>query len=141
VTTFFLDVNVLLALAWPNHQHHEAAHRWFQRHGKHGWATCALTELAFVRLSSNPAYTSDAVPPRDAAGLLSAFTQHTGYRFVDKLPAPSASMFARVIGHQQLTDAYLVHVAETAGMLFATFDGRAQAHATKPKAVVVLASS
>ena len=141
MTTFFLDVNVLLALAWPNHQHHQAAHRWFQRHGKHGWATCALTELAFVRLSSNPAYTSDAVLPRDVAGLLSAFTQHAGYRFVDKLPALSASMFGRAIGHQQLTDAYLVHVAESAGMVFATFDRRAEAHATKPKTVVAIAGS
>jgi uncharacterized protein len=141
VTAFFLDVNVLLALAWPNHQHHQAAHRWFQRHGKHGWATCALTELAFVRLSSNPAYTPDAVLPRDAAGLLSAFTEHAGYRFVEKLPAVSASVFERVIGHQQLTDAYVVHVAETARMFFATFDRRAEAHATNPKTVVAIASS
>ena len=24
-----LDVNVLVALAWPNHVHHTQAHRWF----------------------------------------------------------------------------------------------------------------
>lgn len=33
-----LDVNVLLALAWPNHQHHVAAHRWFHDDGRRGWA-------------------------------------------------------------------------------------------------------
>ena len=30
-----LDTNVLLALAWPNHQHHAQAHAWF---AAHGWA-------------------------------------------------------------------------------------------------------
>ncbi|NBP25094.1 MAG: hypothetical protein EBU81_11205 [Proteobacteria bacterium] len=26
-----IDINVLLALAWPNHQHHALAHRWLAR--------------------------------------------------------------------------------------------------------------
>jgi predicted nucleic acid-binding protein len=30
------DANVLLALAWPNHQHHERAHGWFLREHYHG---------------------------------------------------------------------------------------------------------
>ena len=34
-----LDVNVLLALAWPTHQHHGAAHQWFRQESRHGWAT------------------------------------------------------------------------------------------------------
>lgn len=38
-----LDINVLLALAWPSHQHHAAAHGWFARESRHGWATCAFT--------------------------------------------------------------------------------------------------
>jgi hypothetical protein len=29
MTTYLLDVNVLLALSDPMHIHHEAAHRWF----------------------------------------------------------------------------------------------------------------
>ncbi|MFN0130032.1 MAG: hypothetical protein ACKV19_25485 [Verrucomicrobiales bacterium] len=40
-----LDTNVLLALAWPNHQHHAQAHTWFSANAKKGWATCALTQL------------------------------------------------------------------------------------------------
>ncbi|MCC6764048.1 MAG: hypothetical protein IT293_05225 [Deltaproteobacteria bacterium] len=47
-----LDTNVLLALAWPNHQHHSAAHGWFAARAKKGWATCAFTQLGFIRLSS-----------------------------------------------------------------------------------------
>lgn len=34
MTTFLLDVNVLLALSDPMHIHHEAAHRWFVAKGQ-----------------------------------------------------------------------------------------------------------
>jgi predicted nucleic acid-binding protein len=48
------DVNVLLALAWTNHIHHDAAHRWFAHNAEAGWATCLHTQSAFLRLSLNP---------------------------------------------------------------------------------------
>ena len=51
---YLLDANVLLALAWPNHQFHAAATRAMGR-SRGRWATCALTQLGFIRLSSNPA--------------------------------------------------------------------------------------
>jgi hypothetical protein len=54
-----LDTNVLLALAWPNHQHHGPAHTWFAQHAKKGRATCAFTQLGFIRLLSTP----PAIPP------------------------------------------------------------------------------
>jgi predicted nucleic acid-binding protein len=56
-----LDVNLLIALFDPAHVHHEAAHGWFARNGKDCWATCPLTENAFVRILSNPAYPGWAV--------------------------------------------------------------------------------
>jgi len=49
-----LDVNALLALAWPNHQFHDAVVERLERQPASLWATCALTQLGFVRLSSNP---------------------------------------------------------------------------------------
>jgi predicted nucleic acid-binding protein len=55
-----LDVNVLIALAWPNHIHHRLASRWFDRNRKSGWATCPLTQSGFVRVSSNAHILSDA---------------------------------------------------------------------------------
>jgi predicted nucleic acid-binding protein len=66
---YLLDVNVLLALAWPSHEFHASAHHWWIGSGKR-WATCALTELGFIRLSSNPSFTRDAVTPYEAAALL-----------------------------------------------------------------------
>jgi hypothetical protein len=49
-----LDINVLLALAWSHHVHHDAAHGWFARETAAGWATCLLTQTGFLRLSLNP---------------------------------------------------------------------------------------
>ncbi len=62
-----LDIYLLLALAWPDHQRHAAAHGWFARESRYGWATCAFTQLGFVSPSSNPADTSGAVRPVEAA--------------------------------------------------------------------------
>jgi toxin-antitoxin system PIN domain toxin len=124
-----LDANVLLALAWPNHQHHAAAHRWFGREAAHGWATCALTALAFVRLSSNPAYTAAAVTPSEAATLLRDFTGHRHHRFWAAAPPPLPALFARAAGHQQVVDAYLVGLAQHHRGRLATFDAPLAAHA------------
>ncbi|MEO8428256.1 MAG: TA system VapC family ribonuclease toxin [Verrucomicrobiota bacterium] len=106
-----LDTNVLLALAWPNHQHHAQAHTWFAAQAKKGWATCAFTQLGFVRLSSNPAYTADAVAPQDAALLLQRWTRLKGHHFWASPTADHAPIYARAIGHQQVNDAWLVEVA------------------------------
>ena len=63
------DVNVLLALAWPNHQFHpEAIYRFVDPAQQ--WATCALTQLAFVRLSLNPATGPGAKGPAESEALL-----------------------------------------------------------------------
>ena len=46
-----LDVNVLIALVLPEHEHHAAASSWFRTEGlAHGWATCAVTELGVIRV-------------------------------------------------------------------------------------------
>ena len=50
-----LDFKVQLALAWPTHIHHRAAHGWFAENHTLGWATCPLTQLGFARLAMQPA--------------------------------------------------------------------------------------
>jgi toxin-antitoxin system PIN domain toxin len=133
-----LDVNVLLALAWPNHQHHRVAHGWFRRSANRGWATCALTQLAFIRLSSNPAYTSSAVPPQAAAALLGQLTSHPAHQYLASSAEPARLDYARTLGHQQVMDAYLVSVAEHHHGRLITFDRRLAVHATEPDAVYVI---
>ena len=133
-----LDVNVLLALAWPNHQHHAIAHRWFLKHAHHGWATCGLTEVGFIRLSSNPAYTPAAVSPPEAADLLGQFVEHKAHVFWSSPPARPRSIFAQSLGHQQVTDAYLVEVARENNGRIATLDTKLAVHGDSSDRVVLI---
>lgn len=119
-----LDVNVLLALAWPNHQHHRAAQRWLSTERARPWATCPLTELAFVRLSSNPAFTPEAVRPADALRFLGLLRRHPRHRGWQELPQVDDLAELSLLGHQQVADAYLLLVARKHRGLLATFDRR-----------------
>jgi toxin-antitoxin system PIN domain toxin len=138
VRAALLDVNVLLALAWPNHQHHGIAQRWFRDNAEKGWATCGLTQLAFVRLSSNPAFTADAALPREAAGLLQTLIQHSGHRFLNSPGAADPAIFANAIGHQEVNDAWLVEVARQNACSLVTLDRRLFGHARHDRLVELI---
>lgn len=120
-----LDLNVLTALLWPAHEHHDAAHRWFGRRSKAGWATCALTQLGFVRIVSNPAFSRDALSPTNAVALLAQNVAHPAHEFwSDDLQVPAAvGVLKRTLeGHRQVTDAYLLALASHRQGVLATFD-------------------
>jgi toxin-antitoxin system PIN domain toxin len=127
--TALLDVNVLLALAWPNHQHHSEAHDWFSAQARHGWASCAFTQVAFIRLSANPNYTPNAVSPEEAATLLDELLRHKHHHFWPSPTAANPNIYLRALGHQQVTDAYLASVARHQKGRLVTFDLRAVPHA------------
>ena len=124
---YLLDTHVLIALLWPSHAHHARALRWFTRHRSSGWATCPFTQAGFVRIVSNPAFSRDAVTPRDALGVLAANTASKDHVFwPDELPLAEAVAVAgsRLLGHQQVTDAYLLGVVLRRGGMLATLDER-----------------
>ena len=132
---YLLDTNVLIALLWPSHARHELAVKWFARRRTKGWATCPLTEAGFVRIVSNPAFSRDAVTPREAAGVLTANTAAKDHTFwPGELPFAEAIVFAgaRLVGHQQVTDAYLLGLALRQDGVLATLDERIAA-LTEPK--------
>jgi uncharacterized protein len=123
--TYLLDVNVLIALAWPSHMHHARAHQWFERLSEPSWATCPLTQLAFVRISSNPKIIADAVSPRAAVQLLSTIVATSGHVFfADELAIVKLAGFTRaaLVGHRQVTDAYLIELAKHHHAKLATLD-------------------
>jgi len=125
VNGFLLDANVLIALAWPTHISHHCAQQWFAKNARHGWATCPITECAFVRIVSNPAFSQDALTPREALGILEANSKHPAHRFwPDDISFPEAGRdFAqRLTGHQQVTDAYLLGLAMHHRAKLATLD-------------------
>ncbi len=122
-----LDVNVLLAIAWPNHQFHAAALARLESRTNR-WATCALTQLGFIRLSATPAVVGAAKSPAEAAALLRAMIQDRQHTYLESLPSPveddSGPAFDRILGAKQVTDAYLLAIARRHKATFVTFDAR-----------------
>ena len=123
--TALLDLNILTALLWPAHEHHETAHRWFQARANARWATCALTQLGFVRVVSNPAFSRDALSPSGGVALLAANLSHAKHEFWTEtlqLPAAIKGLEPGLQGYRQLTDAYLLALADRRKGVLATFD-------------------
>lgn len=121
---WLLDVNVLLAISWPRHMHHGLARAWFNAVRRRPWASCAVTQLGFIRLSSNASFTADAVTPPVAAGLLRTLCERTEHaQFDDPKPLDMAVFrHQALVGHRQVTDAYLLAGAQIAGLRLATLD-------------------
>ena len=105
-----LDVNVLIALAWPSHVHHRHAHAWFSANQAAGWATCPLTQCAFIRVSSNPKIIPEAVTPREALALLQKIVSLERHVFwPDEVPFHHEAIPTELlVSHRQITDAYLL---------------------------------
>lgn len=122
--TALLDINILTALLWPAHEHHDIAHGWFRSRAA-GWATCSLTQLGFVRIVSNPTFSLDALAPREAVALLAENLAHPRHEFWTEtlqVPAALGNVAAELRGYRQLTDAYLLALAARRKGVLATFD-------------------
>lgn len=121
-----LDVNVLLALAWANHVHHDAAHRWFAAASPAGWATNIFTQAGFIRLSLNPKIVGISIDCVTALDLLKKLVDRQEHRFLDSCPPLTATPFEelspRIRGYRQTPDAILLHYARVHGARFVTFD-------------------
>lgn len=119
-----LDINILTALLWPTHEHHDVAHRWFGGRAGAPWATCSLTQLGFVRIVANPAFSRDALSLMEALALLGENLARPAHEFWDSLQVPPAvkDTEARLQGHKPLSDAYLLALARRRKGVLATFD-------------------
>ncbi|OLF04550.1 VapC toxin family PIN domain ribonuclease [Actinophytocola xinjiangensis] len=122
--TDLLDPNVLIALVVVGHVHHEAAEDWLEASDQ-PFATCPSTQSALVRLMvrlGHLAHTAHAV--------LEAIAQDPRHEFwPDDVPFDEVPLTG-VVGHPQVTDAYLAHQARRRGGRLITFDpGLAKAHA------------
>ena len=108
---------------WPNHVFNEAARSRMEKHrGK--WATCAITELGFIRISSSPAALATPVSPLQASQFLSLATSDRQHIYLDGGPPPSKCAWDAVHGHKQVTDAWLIAFAIKHEARLLTFDTR-----------------
>ena len=120
-----LDVNVLVALFFPDHVHHELAHDWFADHRHEGWATCPLTENGLIRVACQQPSDEVLVRPADVIAHLERFCRDKLHRtWTDSVSLTDTTLFAPqfIGGHRQVTDVYLLGLAKKMGGRLATFD-------------------
>lgn len=127
---YLLDVNALLALVMTSHQHHPRTLQWMTQHQSEGWATCAFTQAALVRIASQN-HPSGGGPvrtvftPRLAAEVLRQNIANKHHRFVSLdfgYDQVLATCTGGIVGHRQVTDAWLVTLAARKGIKLVTFD-------------------
>jgi uncharacterized protein len=112
--TYLLDVSTLIALLWELHVHNERVTRW-QKGEK--LALCPLTELGFLRISTQPAFGATVA---EARKMLRDWKRTRKPEFVpcdlDSLDSEEPTTGTRT------TDFYLASLASKHGMRLATLD-------------------
>jgi uncharacterized protein len=121
--TVLLDANVLIALLVDEHVHHEAAESWFSGTSE-SFATCPVTQGSLMRLLVREGQSAPT-----ARQVLAETTMHPRHEFwPDDVPYTDVPTEG-IIGHRQITDAYLAELARVRGARIATFDrGMAKLH-------------
>lgn len=120
--TMLLDVNILLALSWDQHIHHNAAHARFSE--LESWSTCSVTEAGLLRLLLTDKVVGRKVTGSEALGQLSAIREVPGWSYLADPSSLAAPLIdTRVLmGRRQVTDLQLVNLAATHDTRLATFD-------------------
>ncbi|HZL13904.1 MAG TPA: TA system VapC family ribonuclease toxin [Verrucomicrobiae bacterium] len=119
--TRLLDVNLLMALLWENHEHHIWARSWFKNVS--AFATCPVVQLGFARVSSHPLM-GYGLTPELAFGVLRQFIADPRHEFIpDDLSCTDRVVRTELMaGANQITDRYLVALARQHGFSLATLD-------------------
>jgi uncharacterized protein len=121
---FILDVNVLVALLFPEHPQNRIVQDWFHKVRRRRWATCPITQSGFVRVAC--LYLGE---PRKAVQLawnaLEEECKSADHEFLPvdaNLCAVSLALRARMLGPKQMTDLVLVLTAKANEATLATLD-------------------
>jgi uncharacterized protein len=113
--THLLDGNVLVALVVPDHVHHEAARSWFTGTGL--FATSPTVQGTLLRLLLRQGSSATR-----ASAALAAVVAHPAHRqWLDDITYAQVDL-STVLGHRQVTDAYLAALARFRGGRVATLD-------------------
>ena len=120
--TTLLDVNVLLALSWDQHVHHELAHARF--HELDRWSTTPATEAGLLRLLLTESVVGRRVSGQEALGQLMALRAVSGWSMIaDTATLADPLIDMRILmGRRQVTDLQLVNLAATQASTLTTFD-------------------
>lgn len=121
-----LDVNVLVALLDKDHNAHEIVANWFTTHVRRGWLSCPLTQNGCIRILSAPQY-PQPLHITDAMEKLRQATSSKFHSFIgDSISIMNDDLIDSVylLGHRQITDAYLLALAVSHGARLVTLDSR-----------------
>ena len=134
-----LDVNVWLAAAWARHVHHPVAKAWVDAEDDE-LAFCRVTEMALLRLLTNPGVTGgDALTRRRAWDVVMSLQSDPRVRWLPEPRglAPLWMAFSKRDDRSHLlwTDDYLAAFAQAAAAELVTLDARL--HARYPSVDVV----
>lgn len=108
-----LDANVLIAIGVPSHPAHRKVHDWMRREPDRKWATCALTQAAYLRQVCR--YLGNTRDSFNRA--LAALTEdcnspnHEFWFFEIDLRELATEMRSRIYGPNQITDLQLILLA------------------------------
>jgi uncharacterized protein len=109
--TYLLDVNTLIALCDPAHEHHTLVFDWFTKSGRNNFATCAITENGFIRICSNPAYPNRPGPVKVLQGALKKLCEAKGFHYWQDSIAWRDIQLMRDLPSKFVTDIYLLALA------------------------------
>lgn len=114
--TDLLDANVLVALIVSDHIHHTLAEEWFAR-GTGPFATCPTTQRALMQF-----LVREGASAAEAAGVLSTIAANERHEFwADDVDLRHVTL-SGVVGHRQVTDAYLAALARAHDAHLVTLD-------------------
>ena len=121
------DLNVWLALATPDHVHHQQAVAYWKEQSAEEVPFCTVTALGLVRLVRQPKAMGSAVKSaQGASALLQAFCQQPGVRMA-AVASDGWDVFHQLMGKEDLparlcTDTYLAALAISNGWRLVSFD-------------------
>jgi toxin-antitoxin system PIN domain toxin len=125
--TFLPDVNVWIALAVIEHQHHEQAANWFESIGDDDLAFCRVSQMGLLRLLTNShVMKGDQFTPSGAWHLSDRLFEEAKAVFEPE-PEQLEEVWRGVTGTSKpesnlWTDAYLAAFAQAMGFTLVTFD-------------------
>jgi toxin-antitoxin system PIN domain toxin len=126
-TTDLPDLNIWLALTWPEHIHHQQAIHYWEQQAAEQVLFCTVTALGLVRLVCQPKLMGTALrSAAEASALLDALCQQPGVQLAE--PEHNGwEVFHQLLRAGEVparlcTDAHLAALAITNGWRLVSFD-------------------